>query len=82
MPVHTESNLNLNTIMKDKKLYFAPECEEAERVCLPVSFLRRKDELFAGYDLSSGPHTLTLIWNNPVPGYSIKAGSIVTYDKE
>lgn len=56
--------------------------EEVERVCLPVSFLRRKDELFAGYDLSSGSHTLTLIWNNPVPGYSIKAGSIVTYDKE
>lgn len=33
MPVHTESNLNLNTIMKDKKLYFAPECEEAD-LCL------------------------------------------------
>ena len=27
------SNLNLNTIMKDKKLYFAPECEEAD-LCL------------------------------------------------
>ena len=56
--------------------------EEVERFPLPVNALRRKDGLFAKYDLSCGPHTLTLIWNNPVPGYSVRAGSIVTYEKE
>ena len=56
--------------------------KDAGRFPMPVSYNRRKDYIFAGYGLGSGPHTVTVHWENPVPEFCLVARTMVVYDRK
>ncbi len=56
--------------------------KDAGRFPMPVSYNRRKDYIFAGYGLGSGPHTVTVHWENPVPEFCLVSRTMVVYDRK
>ena len=47
---------------------------------MPIDYIKRKYEIFSGYDFGSGKHVLTLRLENPHPDYDIYASEMVVYD--
>lgn len=49
---------------------------------MPLDYITRKYDIFHTYDLSDGPHKLTVRWLNPTRGYAVQCKDIVVYGSE
>ena len=54
--------------------------KEVETFKMPIDYIKRKYEVFSGYEFGSGKHTLTLKLENPHPDYHIYCSEMVVYD--
>lgn len=49
---------------------------------MPLDYITRKYDIFHTYDLTDGPHKLTVRWLNPTRGYAVQCKDIVVYGTE
>lgn len=49
---------------------------------MPLDYITRKYDIFHTYDLTDGPHKLTVRWLNPTRGYAVQCKDIVVYGPE
>ena len=53
-----------------------------ETYTMPLSYVKRKLEVFYSYDLDPGEHELMVKWLNPDPRYAIQCTELINYENE